>query len=265
MLSKTIYISGYWHLENNIKRKKSDYDHNLKQTIAQISGATLIFYGNDESVLNNVADLCNQHNVRLVTRQQTIADLPSWMISAELIKSCERMQLDKLPFPPPNTPEKGLVHYWRDYKNSPTTYRDMLAIWTSKPSLVMDALDSSDFGDFAYYCWIDASISRFNNRRSNWRFWKTRFVGDAIHHYASPMKYFSYSLPINASFLGGNPTAWRLFHSAYQENLASASQTSYAHDEETILFHVIQSNPQLFTCIGKPDISKFQSFLEKIR
>lgn len=245
-----LYVSGYWPLKENRKNSPKHYQESLIKTLQMLQGEQIVFHSNSDTVLEEVLALGKAYSVVVFPIQSALHALPNWDRSASFVQCCERMRLDRWPHPQRVYAEKGVRHYWRDWKGSGAeTYRSLLSIWLSKPELTYRAGISHQAETVA---WIDASVSRFNGQRTHWEFPRIRSQPGSIVHYASPMRYFGAPLPLNASYLAGSIEVWsvlvRVFNQVSEEALAMA----YAHDEETLLAECVRRQPELFHCIGLP-------------
>lgn len=251
MKRETQYVSGYWPLTNNKKNSRAYYDNMLKKTLSRLKGKKLIFFSNNSDVLDDVSLLCSKNGISFQRNFLRLEDLPNRSLAHALVTSCSRMSLDTWPEPPSFHAEKGSVHYWRDLQGSGIrTYTNMLSIWTSKIALVTKIATEFD-ADYPL-AWVDSSIARIQGNRSNWRFWNQQVQSGYISHYASPMKYYSRTLPVSAGFLLANASVWGELNPLFNEIAWQATKMPYGHDEETILGECLQRRPELFQCIGMP-------------
>lgn len=245
-----LYVSGYWPLKGNQKYSLRHYQESLIKTLQMLRGEHLVFHSNSNSVLDQVMALGKNYSVEVLPLRRELHDLPNWDRSAAFVRCCERMQLDCWPHPQRVHAEKGVRHYWRDWKGSGAeTYRSLLTIWLSKPELTYRAGVSHQVETVA---WIDASVSRFNGQRTHWEFPKIHSQPGSIIHYASPMRYFGVPLPLNASYLAGSIEVWSVLVRVFNQVAEEAQAMAYAHDEETLLAECVRRQPELFHCIGLP-------------
>jgi hypothetical protein len=246
------YVSGLWMIEGNSKRSPAHYMEHLPETISMLSGDSLHFYSADEAVLATVDNLCRTHRVRLTAEHRPLDSLPAWNISQTLIECCRAMNLNQFDRPSQRGADKGARHYWRLLEDSgEEPQRAVLAIWLSKVLLMNERAKAAESAT-RELAWVDASISRFNNQRSNWDFPTVSVSQDRLCHYGSTMQYYGLQLPLNASFLCGRPSAWRAVTELYEKALQSAIKMPYGHDEETVLGHCVWEHPELFETIGSP-------------
>lgn len=263
-----IYCSGLWHVSGNAKRSAGHYDQLFPKTLEKIKGSQLIFYSNTPEMLEQTDKICRQYGIALQAETKPIEALPAWGLAEQIVTCCKNMALDQFSAPEPFLGEKGVAHFWRDLTQSgEAVYRQVLAIWLSKIALVADQTPALDDQDIV--AWIDASLSRFQGRRSNWDWTAIQTPPGKLSHYKSPMHFFGTQLPLNASFLCAPGPVWRDIRDEFDTSAARAATMAYAHDEETILADCIRRRPELFHCIGAPypaqPRSKFQRFLYNLR
>ena len=255
-MQSRLYISGYWPLIGNVKHSADHYQKLLPRTLMPLRGSSLKFFSDDESVLDWVVSISNQNNLHCEPFLINIDDLPAWSLAGDMVRACERTNLDAWPTPLQFFGEKGSKHYWRDFKGSgPMIYRKLLSIWMSKISIVAAEarrlLDGSDY-PYRSIAWMDASLARFNRSRRRWRYWKVRDVPNQLSHYRGSMRCFGVPLPIQASFLTAEVAVWPLVENLFLENALSASSMAYAHDEETVMAECCRRQPLLFNAIDMP-------------
>ena len=249
-LSSKLYASGYWPVRGNQKRSGSHYTTLLPQTLRLIQGEQLVFYSSSEEILSLVEQLCRQHGIVLQAELRLLHSLPAWSLAKRLMQGCRAMQLDLLEKPAAFGAEKAVIHYWRDYKGAGAeVLRQMLTVWLSKIDLIT-ALASEV--DHDHLVWIDATIARFNGRRSNWRFWLSADHPDRFCHYGSEMRRYGRHLPLNASYLSGPRLRWSALQQLFNVMAERAALMPYGHDEETILAECVQHSPGWFQRIGLP-------------
>ena len=249
----TTLVLGYWRVGGNPKRDAQHYEALIDRTLAQIAGSRCIFLGDDAAFAALVSQAAASNNVELVNRHVSLTDLPSHAVSEDFVQCCRNM---------PSSPwfrehdiggEKGLVHYWKHLRpTDEETYRQMLTIWLSKVPLMRQvALEENPF-DTARFAWVDVSVARFNERRTNWDFTRVAQPAGKLSHYRSPMVYQGHTLPLNASFMAGEADVWEHVGALFDHHLARARQDAYGHDEETILGLCHAERPDLFHELGVP-------------
>jgi hypothetical protein len=64
------------------------------------------------------------------------------------------------------------------------------------------------------------------------------------------MKYFGKKIDLNASFLFGHRNSWDKFILLYKTQIDQTRNSSYAHDEETIINLFYEDNINLFRNLG---------------
>lgn len=224
----------------------------IPKTLAMLAGSRLVFFYDDPALLRFVEKHALDKEIDLVPAERPIDELPARALSEGFAASCERMGLDAFPEPEDKNKEKGVIHYWRDWKRGgPQFYEDLLSIWLSKVSLVREAAESAqDHGLGGYFAWIDASVARFSRKRRHWDFTRVRLPEAQISCYRNDMRYFGGALPVNASFLGGGAAVWPEMERRFLVKARASLDTAYAHDEETILSAVYLDDPDLFNRFG---------------
>ena len=248
MTVQRAYVSGLWLLADNPKYDVCHYHRLLPRTLDLLRGSALHFHSNSDTVFQLVADLAQARGIELKMIELEVDELPCWDIAKVAVDACARMRLDQFARPDHFADEKGSIHYWRDLKGGGAqTYQAMLAIWLSKVALTAKVACNWEGNSVA---WADASIARFNGRRSNWDFSRDRGDPARISHYGNYMRFFGQPLPLNASYLEGGLSAWEALERLFDATLAKAVQMPYGHDEETVLGQSVTSSPDLFRCIG---------------
>ncbi len=246
---RRLYCSGYWMIAGNTKRPKSLYDSYLPATLDMVRDQDLVFYSDDQHQMSHVRELCAERDIHLVERFLSIADLPAFGLAQEMLEACRRMELDRFAKPAEYNGEKGVVHYWRDFRGSgEDVFCSMLSIWLSKVFLT-SALARSDGGERPV-AWIDASLSRFKRHRDVKAIQKMDLPHDRLSHYGNAMRYYGALLPLNASFLSAHAPVWRDVEVEFEEAANRAKGMAYAHDEETIFADCLWRRPELFHCIS---------------
>jgi hypothetical protein len=264
-MEERIYFSGLWLIDGNRKKSEERYRENLSSSLRMIAGEKLHFFYDDGAVLDQVLRDCSANQVRVVPQSCSIEELPAWNTAAQLVECCRAMHLDQFPRPKTFGSEKCMAHYWRDYTDGGAeTYRSMLAIWISKVLLMAQAAQAFPENDETRLCWIDASIARFNHRRTAWNFARVPTAPDKLSHYQSPMTFLARPLPLNASFLCATSKVWQDVCQDFLAMLEKAQETPYAHDEETILAQCIWADPTKFAGIGRPVRSALEQRLLRL-
>ncbi|UWQ16044.1 hypothetical protein K3556_15790 (plasmid) [Aliiroseovarius sp. M344] len=241
-----------------MKRSKSHYHTYLPGTLDMIRGHDLVFYSGDEPEMAHVRELCAARNIHLKERFLTIADLPAYGLAQNMVEACRRMSLDSFAKPPEYNAEKGVVHYWRDFRGSgEEVFCAMLSIWLSKVFLTSTLAQSED--EERPVAWVDASLSRFKRHRNVKAFQQLELPCDRLSHYGNAMRYYGALLPLNASFLSANAPVWRDVEAEFSEAANRAKGMAYGHDEETIFADCLWRRPELFHCIGSSNVMVLQS------
>lgn len=253
MSCDTLYCTGYWRMADNRKRSLVHYQRLVPRTMGMLAGRRLHLFCGDEEIAGQFAELAARYGVALTSEVIALGDLPTRDDLRPILDSCARLVAKgRGAAPVPVRREKATGHLWRDYQLSgPETFHDLLAVWTSKiPLLARLAAAQTDRA--ARLCWIDASVAKFNGRRTNWDFRAQRWPSGTLGHYGSPMRYRGAKLPLNASFLGAEAALWPQIDALFRAELRAHAGDGYPHDEETILSHVIAAAPGLFHRLGSP-------------
>ena len=87
-------------------------------------------------------------------------------------------------------------------------------------------------------------------------FTKQKDINGKISHYYSGMKYYSQIIPVSASYMSGDRLAWESFYQVYMKYLKILQDSSYAHDEETVISHCHDECAELFHLINPGQRSK---------
>ena len=264
MKNRIHYVSGYWPLPKNLKNDLAHYFKLLPRTLSRLSGQNLKFFSSDQYVLDLVVQQSSIYGINCETSLLPFDSLPRRALAEALVESCARMKLDQWSKPSKFFSEKGVTHYWRDLQESGVVvYTNLLSIWLSKVALVVQTASENNHN--IPLAWIDCSLQRISNKRTNWRYWSQSVSPSCVSHYASPMKYYGRLLPVSAGYLSAYLPVWNELNSLFDEVAWQASRMSYGHDEETILFECFSRRPELFNCIGKPYscLSLLSSFRER--
>ena len=246
------YVSGHWMLAHSPKNPVEHYYKLIPKTLAMLAGSRLVFFYDDPELLQFVENHALDNGIDLVPAEKPIDELPARDLSEGFAASCERMGLDAFPEPEYKNKEKGVIHYWRDWKRGgPRFYKGLLTIWLSKVSLVSEAIEKSqDLYLGGYFAWVDASVARVSRKRRNWDFTRVRLPKAQVSCYKNDMRYFGGTLPVSASFLGGGAAVWPEMERRFLLKARASLDTAYAHDEETILSAVYLDDPDLFNRFG---------------
>jgi hypothetical protein len=265
MKRKITYCLGYWPIAENEKRKLDYYEYQIFSTLAMLKRKNVIFFTNTEEIIKKIHPYSQKYKINLIPEIVKIEDLSRKKIANKFILQTAKYGADKKIEPSSFNKEKGLAHLWRDYRRTgPDAYEKILSIWLSKVDITIAESEKNQFGSEAI-AWIDASISRFNNKRFGWYFLNAPCIDGKITHYPSSMKKNNVNLSINASFLLGHTSTWKKFKTIYSSTLEEIIQEEYPNDEETTLDKIHQKNPELFSCISKNNnINLYQRLLKII-
>lgn len=247
LVQNTLFVSGYWEVVGNQKRKHDVYLNNLKDTLKMIKGGRLIFYTSVMDKADEITAICNALNIDVQVIESSISSLPAAETAERFTEQASKMNIDDLMFLTLPSKEKGVAHSKRDLKPDAFVYEQMLTIWLSKVYLVAKHSESSEFT-----AWIDSGFSRFNFYRERWNIRKLQVLRNKLMHYGSYMTFLGESLPLNASFLLGDKRTWSNILNEYVASLNRFNALPYAVDEEVIFAEVYARNSSLFHLIGSP-------------
>lgn len=249
-IARTTYVTGYWRLPQNAKRSPAHYESHLSGLFRMISGGNLVLLHNDDGFFQRCSQLAHDANVKLLDRRFELSQLPCASISGQLLESCKKMEATPLLAEPRFKKDKGVKHFFREYKASGAeTYKAIMTIWMSKIPVVTEVAASNPFGS-SLFGWVNISVSRFRFLRKHFDFTRAQIDEGRINHYGTESTYRGKRLRLNASFLCGKTPVWNELNTEFQDTLNHHLTDAYAHDEETILSYVLDLRPDLFNCIG---------------
>lgn len=250
------YVMAYWPIPGNAKRSLDHYSEHLALSLQMLAGENLYFISGNKAVLSSVEALSKAHGVRLHVARRTLDDLPKRTAMDTLLQKTKEFG-SRLSAPPADFQrDKGLIHYWRDYRQSgEEAFKRIFCIWHSKIDLLQAAARDNPFSS-SEFAWVDASISRFNGRRPGWDFRRLPAARPGVvQHYANDMCKNGRQLALNASFLLCDAAAIDRLHAAYEEAFALCLRDAYPNDEETVLDTIVTRNPELFSVISDHPVS----------
>lgn len=244
---KVQYCMGFWSIAGNPKRSAEHYDALLPRSLKMIAGRDLHLWHDGGAFAERVARLCKSFDITLTDEQLDLDALPARDAVEPILDTCADVAA-----------QGGLARVPRDkesaqfsrYAANPDALHDLLSIWASKVPLSSNLAAQSRRHHRT--CWIDASISKFSGRRRGWRFTRAALPPRRVSHYGSPMFFKGHALPLNASFIGSDEATWSRLNRLFWKHLGIAAKEGVIHDEETVLSRVVQENPHLFHCIGRP-------------
>jgi hypothetical protein len=241
---------GYWQIPENAKRPLSHYAALTPITLRMLAGQHLIFFSDNVVVHRWIEEQCRASGVQVVCITKPVERLPALELAGHLVKQTALFGANTQP-PANFNQEKGLWHYWRDFKVSgAAAYQKILAVWLSKVLLVGELIQSDPFRS-THFAWVDATASRFNGQRRNWNFVDAPDRPGVISHYSSAMRKHGRALSLNASFLKGNKQAWAELTERYLHELNLAIEEPYPNDEETLLHNVVQNRSEFFWVLDR--------------
>lgn len=253
------YVMAYWPVASNAKRSLDHYTKHLALSLEMLAGQNLYFISGNNSILASVEELCRKNNINLHLDKLLLDDLQKRSSMGSLLDRAKRFGA-KLRAPPADFQnDKGLIHYWRDLRQAgEDTFLKIFCIWHSKIDLLHRAAVLNPFSS-DQFAWVDASVSRFNQRRPGWDFREiANVVPGVIHHFPNDMRKNGRRLALNASVLLGDRLAIDRLHSEYQEAFVRCLEEDYPNDEETVIDTIMSREPNLFSVIAGATTS--QSF-----
>jgi hypothetical protein len=253
LISTTTFCTGYWRVDNNQKKTTAQYLRHFAGLCHHLRNGRLVVFHEDDDILAHFREVGRSCGVRIVGRRIAFTELPTFHLSERLLAGCRAMAAAQSVRPTAFRNEKGTLHFWRDYVDGgEDVYRRLVTIWTSKIPLVLHAGMGGDAESAPRYAWVDASIARFDRRRSGWRFAERPHPPQAVAHYRSVMRFRGERLPINASLLSAPSARWPELDALFRRTLEGVLADAYAHDEETVLGLCHRRHPGLFVSIGGP-------------
>ena len=247
------YVSAYYH----VPKPKLDhmglgrYVALAPGTLRMMAGKKLFFYYEEDFVGEVIGRICDETGIEAHLKRVGLTDLPN-SVAAERIAANAAWPGDTL-YRKFGKKEKGIAHFLNlcdGAANRP--YRDNLSIWLSKIDLVNETLSAPETAGSQIIAWVDIGVSKLNYVRSNWNFAREMVSTGKLYHYTSNMRFQGGKLPLNASVLGAEFSVWRELGIKFFDALQSTANSSYPHDEETILKLVHDNSPELFHTLGRP-------------
>jgi hypothetical protein len=199
----------------------------------------IVFFYEDEDILIFVKSIVDTEYFLPIHLHVT--DLPTYEFSDDYLTSCKNQ--DNI-FLQQHNDMKGIIHYWRDFRQSgEDCYRKIISIWTSKILLVDRVIQTNPYSTDAF-AWVDVSMSRFNNN-----YIKKNYNPSCINTPPNKMSYMGEKITNNAAFMISTKAIWLLFITLYKAKLQALRHSNYAHDEETIIYLIYKEHPQLLGII----------------
>lgn len=249
---EVLYVAGYWALPGNAKRPVGHYWEQIPRSLGLIAGQRLLLLHDDPATAEAFVRFGAPLGVDVKAEHVPLAELPGARHAERLAALCAATPLSGPGAVPASGSEKGYKHLTRDLEGSgEEIYRALISIWMSKVPLTA-AVAARVGAETDSIAWMDVSIARFSERRTNWDFTRQPFQRSALNHYASPMRAQGRPLPLNASFLRAVPDVWARIAEEFDRELEGCLTEAYGHDEETLLARVHRRRPELFHTIGVP-------------
>lgn len=210
-IEQITFCTGFWPVPNNRKRSYGHYLKHLSGTIQLLAGGKLLVFHDDPYFFKKCQDVANKYNVSICEHRIALTELPYYSIGEILLSSCKRMEGSEYLNNREFKKDKGVKHYQREYLISgEESYKNIMAIWMSKISLVTHHATSLNNFNTEKYSWIDISISRVNLLRTNWDFTKNNYESDKIYHYGTESYYNGLPIKLSAGFLLGSEHCWKI-------------------------------------------------------
>ncbi|MBD3354816.1 hypothetical protein GF361_02430 [Candidatus Woesearchaeota archaeon] len=212
-MDNTTYCIGYWNIRDN---KKNSIDHYLSlipKTLDMIGDNCIDFFYQDDNILDFIIQ--NKKTNKFNANKIMVEDLPTYYIAEKYIGSRK------------------------------DSFRDILAIWTSKLFLVEDSI-KKDYFQNKYFAWADASISKMNGKRKNWDFMNQEYDEKHIYLYDSNKRFKDENITTSAGFIKGSKDIFLNIISLYKNKLEKCAGSECNHDEETLMYLIFKENKNLF-------------------
>lgn len=245
------YVSAYYYIAKPTLPHMGlgRYLKLMPDSFRMIRGSRLNFFYDEPWVIEIIARMCAENQIKLVDRYVDRGDLIGRPYAEKIYSTYDKAVIYQAGVA--SKKEKGVAHHLNLVAdNPPQTYIDNVSVWLSKIDLVRSVSESCEVGEMV--CWVDAGIAKFRCARKNWRFWDQKLVPNKISHYGSRMQFQGRRLPLNASFLAGSGKAWQSVYSQFYGRLDECCTDGYLHDEETILSMAHLDSPELFHTVGQP-------------
>ena len=198
--NKTFCI-GYWALSDNVKRDLAHYTKLLPLTMSLLADRQVLFFYHDHSVLERASNLAREHCIVLHPCRIALEALPNRESALNVLHATEAFGQEHSEPPAVRTKEKGVEHYWRDYRQSGReVYHSMLSIWLSKIPLITRAIEENPFQS-EYFAWVDASLARFNSKRDFFEVGRVVDCDNRISFFRGKLTKNGSRLMLNASYL----------------------------------------------------------------
>jgi len=241
---------GYWPISSNSKRSLKYYQTYIENTLDMIPGEQLVFLTNNLFCVDNIFKQCEKKGIALKINIIDIEDMDKFDSTKQLLQLTKKYGKKFKSKPESAKREKGIVHYWRDLKESDDeTFRKVFCVWHSKIDFISSVANINPFNS-SEFAWIDASISRFSNKRVGWQFNHIEYRnGGTLVHYPSKMKKYGKKLALNASFLLCDLEAINKLNTLFDKEFQISLSEVYPNDEETLLDTITKNSPELFRSI----------------
>ena len=241
--NKTTYVCGYWYIPNNVKHSLRHYKKHFLNTFNILQDCNIVYFYDNDKILSYLKPFVKTKNIIFI--KYPVKFLPTEELSDAYLSSCKRQDNAYLKMIDKGN-EKGLFHYNREFlRSGEDAYKKIFSVWTSKILLIKKVMFDNPFNT-EFFAWIDCAISKLNRDP---RLYKSLYSYKYLHHFENSMKYYGKILPLNAGFMIAHKDIWNVIIPLYQKQLFESKTSKYAHDEETILYLVMKTHPNLFKSI----------------
>ena len=166
-----------------------------------------------------------------------------YKISKHYVNSCKN-QDNGLLYTFKDKPQKGLVHYNRDFNGSGSeTYRRLICIWLSKILLFEHIIENNPFNT-PYFAWVDAGFGKIPRKLLD-----IPIHVDKFNTNCGSLFYKHLRIINGAGYMIANTEIWQTVILLYKDMLKKQKHSNYAHDEETLLRLIYKNNQHLFITI----------------
>jgi hypothetical protein len=260
MKKTRLYISGLWLVEGNPKRSPEHYYKQLPKTFELIRGCDLMFYCSQPSVEQLVTDLAKEYSINVQIKHFDVKSHEHFKLTQDACLHSQAFHMEpwSQAYNGLKTHEAGLQLFLFQNNTSLEFYTQVNACFMSKTIVVEQHLQEIQHDEIF---WIDASVSRFIDKRKHWNFTQVDLQEDKISHYSSGQRIFGKRQPVQGSLLGGTKSSWENFIPLFASTLREYVDSGciYPAPDETIFMLCHAKHPELFACIDSPP----RNFLHK--
>ena len=245
-------ITGFWTVNTNRKKDLSHYKKNIPDAIKSYKYCNVIFYYNDEEILNIVKKSILPQT-KICFKKIEIHDLPTWHTAWIYTQKCRWQNLEKLSKLVNGKPklffERGYYNKRNLLQLKSNTYtlkgelnfQQLFTIWTSKFYLIEEAIKDNKFNtkNFAWNdsVWNSNFILNFMNETQK---------NKIIHCYNKNFTCKNQRILMCAGRLVGNKKTFLKYINLFKTILEEYKDDDYGHDEETLLQQCYNKDKTLF-------------------